>query len=97
MKTATFDTASARKVGSHDGVDVYLAKQGGNASAASVCLLLYPTRAVDDWVAGCSEGDRFTVTLPGDTMSAESIRHGAGSEDLDHGAVRVSENVIVHS
>jgi hypothetical protein len=88
-----FQPTTARKVGSTSGADFYLAKQA-SAPANSVCLIIYPKDAPTDWVSGCAQSDRFTVTSVAGAIEAEFIRHGVSDGDVKAGWTRVSENVV---
>ncbi len=90
-----FVASSARKVASQDGVDYFLAWQGGDAPAASVCLIVYPTVTPTQWSMGCSEGDRMGVTSASGRVTAEFIRQGVTPDDVKTGWTRVAENIVV--
>lgn len=92
--TPGFDHETARHVASAEGVEFFLARQGGDASAQSVCLIVYPTETPANWASGCGEGDRIGVSTATGVM-AEFVRHGVSNDDVKPGWTRVAENVIV--
>jgi hypothetical protein len=80
------DPSTARLVGDHDGVDLWLTRA---ETADTVCLVVFPNEA--DWVVGCgAEGGGLGVGGP----SGDYLVVSDGSPSPD-GATKLSENVYV--
>lgn len=88
-----YEPSTARRVGSTADADFYVARQA-DGSASGVCLIVYPPDRPDQWVSGCGDADRFTVSSAGGAIQAEFIRHGVAKEDIRPGWKRVSDNVV---
>jgi hypothetical protein len=84
---STFLEGSSRRVGESSGVEYFL----GLGHENTICLLIFPTNNPKRWTVGCSGGLPFGLADQG----FGSARVSSIQATVPHGAVRLSENVVV--